>query len=190
MDRFVIHTPTTAPEKARPILKRIDDDLGYLPNLYAGLADAPTALEGYLSLDERFQATSLTPLQRTIVLLTASRTNECHYCIAVHTAELSEAGYPDDQIENLRNMRSLSDPKLDALRVFTHRLVEARGQVSEDDVEAFLEAGYERPQVLEIVLGVSMKTLSNYVNHLLDTPLDEQFEDFAWTRDEATVATA
>lgn len=181
MHRFVIHTTDSAPEDARPILEQVDDDLGFVPNLYGGMADAPPVLHAYLELDEHFKRTGLTSLQRTIVMLAASRANECEYCIAAHSAELSETGYPVDQIENLRNARSLSDGKLEALRTFTQRVVESRGHPTDEDIAAFLDAGFERPQVLEVVLGVSMKTLSNYVNHIADTPLDEQFADFAWS---------
>lgn len=181
MHRFVIHTPDSAPEKATPMLEKIEDDVGYVPNLFGGLADAPAVLDAYLSLDKRFRNTELTPLQRNIVLLTASRTNECGYCMAAHSTELAEAGFPTDEIERVRNMEPLSDDRLEALRLFTHRIVKRRGHLSDEHIADFLEAGFERPQVLEVVLGVAMKTLSNYTNHIMDTPLDEQIAEFAWS---------
>lgn len=181
MHRFVIHTTDTAPEKATPMLEKIEDDLGYVPNLFGGLADAPAVLDAYLSLDKRFRNTELTPLQRNIVLLTASRANECEYCMAAHSADLSEAGFPTDEIERVRSAEPLSDDRLEALRLFTHRIVERRGHPRDEHIADFLEAGFERPQVLEVVLGVAMKTLSNYTNHIMDTPLDEPIADFAWS---------
>jgi uncharacterized peroxidase-related enzyme len=181
MHRFVIHTTDTAPEKATPMLEKIEDDLGYVPNLFGGLADAPAVLDAYLSLDKRFRNTELTPLQRNIVLLSASRANECEYCMAAHSKELSEAGFPADEIERVRSAEPLSDDRLEALRLFTHRIVERRGHPTDEHIADFLEAGFERPQVLEVVLGVAMKTLSNYTNHIMDTPLDEPIADFAWS---------
>jgi uncharacterized peroxidase-related enzyme len=181
MHRFVIHTTDSAPEEATPMLEKIEDDLGHVPNLYGELADAPAVLDAYLSLDKRFRNTELTPLQRNIVLLTASRANECEYCIAVHSSELTEAGFPTEEIEHVRNVEPLSDDRLEALRLFTHRIVERRGHVTDEHIADFLEAGFERPQVLEVVLGVAMKTLSNYTNHIMDTPLDERISDFAWS---------
>ena len=115
-----------------------------------------------------------------VVLVAASMANGCHYCVAAHTAGLKMAGLADDQIGALRSESPLADPKLEALRVFTSAVVQHRGHVSDADLQTFLAAGYERAQVFEVLLGVAMKTLSNYSNHIADTPLDTQLQPFAW----------
>lgn len=181
MTDFAIHTPETAPEPADETLAGIEDELGFVPNLYAELADAPAALDGYRALDESFQSTSFDPVERQVVLLTVSYQNRCHYCMAAHTMLARMAEAPDAVVEALRDGTPIPDEKLEALRRFTRAVVEERGWVSDEAVEGFLEAGYTRANVLEVVLGVAQKTLSNYVNHLTGTPVDEAFSDGAWT---------
>ena len=108
--------------------------------------------------------------------------NNCTYCVAAHTAGAKMAGMGDDQIEALRQGQPLADPALDALRRFTAVLVDARGWVSEEQLSAFFAAGYSRANVLEVLVGITMKTLSNYTNHLGGTPLDHELEPFKWER--------
>lgn len=187
---FPIHAIEDAPPKARPTLERIQKQFGFIPNLFGEMAEARPALEGYLRLDEQFRGTSLTPVEQGVVLLAASLSNQCEYCVAVHSAELARAGLPRAETERLRDGQPLSDDRLEALRRFTQTLVEDRGHVDEHEIEAFLNAGCDRQQILEVALGVSMKTLSNYVNHIADTPLDERFAEFAWERETATAAAA
>jgi alkylhydroperoxidase family enzyme len=52
--------------------------------------------------------------------------------------------------------------------------------VKHSDLQRFLNAGYTRGQVFEVLMAISMKTLSNYANHIAGTPLDAKFEPFAW----------
>jgi alkylhydroperoxidase family enzyme len=64
----------------------------------------------------------------------------------------------------------------------TLTIVRNRGQVTQEDLNAFYAAGYEERQVLEIILGLSQKTISNYTNHIANTPVDEAFKKFAWSK--------
>lgn len=180
MTAFKIHTIESAPPAARGTLEAARQKYGFVPNLLGELAGAPAALKAYIALSELLGQTSLSPVAQQVVLVAASMANGCHYCVAAHTAGLKMAGLADDQIDALRSGRPLADAKLDALRVFTIRVVERRGWVDDADVQRFVDAGYAREQVFDILLGVAMKTLSNYSNHIADTPLDKQLQPFAW----------
>lgn len=179
MIEFPIHTTGSAPEAARSTLEKIESDLGFIPNLFAEMADAPAVLEAYLSTDRAFEKTSLSETERNVVRLAVSVANACEYCTAVHATQLESAGLSPDEIEKLKKRQRLSDPRLEALRSFTASLVRMRGHADDDRVEEFLDAGFTRPQIQEVVLGVSLKTLSNYINHLADTPVDEAFSGHA-----------
>lgn len=85
-------------------------------------------------------------------------------------------------IESLRNETPLTDAKLESLRTFTLSMVRNRGNVSQQDLEAFYAAGYGEQQVLEIILGLSQKVISNYTNHIANTPVDAAFQKFAWEK--------
>jgi len=113
-------------------------------------------------------------------VLKVSYLNECAYCMTAHSAVAKIVGLPDGEISALREGQPLSDAKLEALRTFVGILVEKRGRASEEDVAAFLGAGYTRAQILEVIVGIAFKTLSNFTNHLADTPIDKQFAPFAW----------
>jgi len=172
------------------MLQASTDRFGFLPNLMGVMAEAPATLQGYLALGEAFAATSLTPVEQQLVLLTVSRHNACAYCMAAHSAGAAMAGMDQEDVQALRTGASLRDPGLEALRLFTLSVLEKRGWASRDDQEAFRAHGYTHQQILEVLLGVSMKTLSNYVNHIAGTPLDEEFSAVAWTPEEERAGAA
>ena len=91
-------------------------------------------------------------------------------CMAAHTLLAKSEGVPEDVIETARAVGPYEDPKLEALRVFTLNLVENRGRTSAQDFEAFLGAGFTKQNVLEILVVIAHKVLSNYTNHIVDTP--------------------
>ena len=179
---YQVHDPATAPEGSREILEGAKENLGFVPNLYAVFAEAPTALAANSKLGDLFGSSSLTPTEQNVVLLAVSAANSCDYCMAAHTAIANMSKMPQDVIEALRTGKPIADPKLQALRVYVQETVELRGWPTEEARKSFSEAGYTRQNALEVVLGVTMKTLSNYTNHLASTPLDAQFEPYAWQK--------
>lgn len=187
MTDFTIHTVDSAPEGSKEVLQGARKRYGFVPNLMGVLAEAPTAVQAYAMLSDTFASGSLSPVEQQVVTLAVSHMNGCTYCMGAHSAVAKLAGLPDIEIEALRDCRPLSDPKLEGLRKFTRTLVEKRGWASPEAVAEFLGAGYMKAQVLEVIVGVAFKTLSNYTNHLADTPLDKQFSAFAW---EPTTAAA
>ncbi len=180
MATFKIHDNATAPNDAKQTIEKAEQKFGMLPNILAVMAEAPPALKGYMSLSALFDQTTLAPEERKVVLLAASFENECAYCMAAHTAEAKQAGVGEQVIEAIRNGNPIEDDRLQALRSFTAAVVRDRGHLSEADVNAFLTAGYTNRNILEVILAVAMKTLSNYTNHIADTPLDEPMESFSW----------
>lgn len=177
---YTVHTPETAPETARPFLEGAQKKFGFVPNLLGIMADAPAVLKSYLTLVEIFESTSFSPTERQIVLLATSHVNGCAYCMAAHTIIAGMQKVPDDVIKALRDNTPINDPKLEALRNFASEVTSKRGLPSEESLKRFLSAGYTAPQVLEVVLGVSIKTLTNYTNHIANTQLDPAFASAAW----------
>ncbi|MGF1553367.1 MAG: carboxymuconolactone decarboxylase family protein [Paracoccaceae bacterium] len=178
---FPLHDLDTAPEAARTVLEAARKSFGTVPNLHRVLAGAPAALEGYATLWGLFDETSFAPAERQVVYLASSYENECRYCMAGHSVLARHAGVPDGAVAAIRDGRPIADPRLEALRAFTAEVVVNRGRVAEAGVEAFLAAGFTRAQVLEVVLGVAVKVISNYANHLAETPLDAFMKDTVWT---------
>ncbi|MEE8046999.1 MAG: carboxymuconolactone decarboxylase family protein [Dehalococcoidia bacterium] len=181
MSKFNVHTKATVSTESAELLGKAEKAYGFIPNLLGVLAESPAALKAYLTVGQIFDESSFSPTERQVVLLAASRFNEYRYCVAAHSAAAGLQKVPTQVIDAIRNDRPIVDGKLEALRVFTTVVVEKRGWVSEADIAEFLIAGYTRAQVLEVIVGVSFKTLSNYVNHIADTPLDDAFAARAWT---------
>lgn len=187
---YTVHTEETAPEAARTFLDGAKKKFGFVPNLLGTMADAPALLKGYLTLAEIFDSTSFSPTERQIILLTTSHVNGCAYCMAAHTVIAGMQKVPEHVVKSLRDNTPISDPKLEALRIFASELADKRGYPSEESLKRFLSAGYTKSQVLEVVLGVGFKTLSNYTNHVANTQLDQAFAPAAWTEEKSSCRTS
>jgi uncharacterized peroxidase-related enzyme len=180
MSNFEVHTKDTASSESAELLSNAERAFGFVPNLLGVMAESPAILKAYLTIGQIFDESSFSPTERQVVILAASRFNECRYCIAAHSVIAGLQKVPAEVIEAIRNDQSIADSKLEALRSFTTITVEKRGWVSDADIAVFLSAGYSKAQLLEVILGIGFKTLSNYVNHIADTPLDNAFAAQAW----------
>ena len=180
MSKFDIHTHESAPLDSKPLMRGLEKAFGFVPNVSAVLAESPATLKAYMTLSTIFDESSFTPAERQVVILAINEYNECHYCVAAHSVIADMHGVPADVVAAIRDGRPVDDPHLEALRDFTRKIVDLRGWVEETDIERFMAAGFTRGQVLEVILGVAMKTISNYSNHIAETPLDVAFAGAAW----------
>lgn len=176
MTEFQFHNLETAPEAARPILQKSLAQLGFIPNLHAGLANSPAVLDAYIGISACFEKTSLSPAERQIVLLAVSVANGCDFCSSAHSMIAQKmVGVPEAVIQAVLHGNAPPDRKLAALAELALAIVEERGWINEHPAfTRFLEAGYQPEQALEVILGVTQKTLSNYANHLLKTPINPE----------------
>ncbi|MFZ5930404.1 MAG: carboxymuconolactone decarboxylase family protein [Pseudomonadota bacterium] len=175
MNIFTQHTDKSAPAGAAEILAKVKERYGFIPNLAAYVAESPIVLEAVMNLAGAYDKTSLTPQEQQIVLLTVSALNGCSYCRTVHTGLGRMANIDERTLKATIALEPLADSKLDALRDFTRKIVDERGMVKEQDIQSFLAAGYTKAQVFEVVMGVAMKTLTNYCNHLADAKPNDEF---------------
>ncbi len=162
----------TMPKGMKAGLYEIQHRLGFVPNLIWGLAQAPTALDGYLALDRAWERSSFTAEERQIVLLAASVENSCRYSAAVHTTMLKAMRAAAATISAIRNRVALQDPKQNALVRITRDIVAGRGFASEGAKRDFLTAGYDAIALKELTLGIALATMGNYLDHLDPTPID------------------
>ena len=169
-----------APAESREMLTKARQNFGFVPNLLGNMAHSPSLLKAYLTLSSLFDQTCFTPTERQVVLLATSTQNNCRYCVAAHTAIASMQKVPGDVVMSVRNNEAIADIKLESLRQFVLETVETRGWPSEATARRFLDAGYTEAQALEVLVGIGMKTLSNYTNHIACTPLDAAFAPVAW----------
>ena len=185
MTTFTTYTIESAPEASRSILKAAKKKLGFIPNLMATMAESPVLVESYLTMMELFDKSELSATERQIVLMTNNRLNGCTYCMAAHTAVSKMSGIDDGVIEALRSGLPINDPKLEALRTFAVIIHETHGRPTEEQVQAFLAAGYTKKTILEVIVGTSLKVLSNYTTPIVKPELDNVFAPMAWSKDMA-----
>lgn len=182
MSDFKIHDLDSAPAASRPLLQASLNSYGMLPGLHAVMAEAPGLLEGYQKLHQLFMDSSFDNEEKTVVWQSINVEHACHYCVPAHTG-IAKSMKVDDAISDaLRNETPLPTPKLEALRTFTLAVVRKRGFVEKSDLDAFYAAGYGQRQVLEIILGLAQKVMSNYTNHIAETPVDAPFKAFEWQK--------
>jgi len=169
---------------ARAVLETARQKLGMIPNMYAYMANAPGLLETYRTGYELFRGRSgFSPVEQEVIFLSISYENECEYCMAAHSflADM-QSKVPSEVTEALRKGTEIPDTRLRALSRFTRVLVQKRGRPAQTDLDLFRAAGYTDVQVLQIILAIGVKTLSNYANHLCGTEVDGAFAKRAWTQ--------
>lgn len=172
---FTLHDETTASAEAANVLEGAKQRYGFIPNLAAYLAEAPHVLDAVLQLSAQFDNCSMTPEEQQLVMLTVSTINDCAYCKSAHTALAKAASVKPETIDAVLTMKPLADSRLEALREFTQSLVEEKGWINEASIERFLRAGFNKANVFEVVLGIALKTLTNYSNHLVRAEPNQEF---------------
>jgi len=175
---FATYDTANAPAEARPFLEASLRQVGFVPVALGRWAAAPALLKAFFHSLSLFERTSLSRLERETVIMAVARENDCHICQALHTAELLENA-PRATVIALREGRPTGERRLDALTAFTRSLLARKGDPAVDAWEAFLGAGFERTQALDVVLLAATTTLSTLTNRLVEAPLDPQLAAFA-----------
>jgi uncharacterized peroxidase-related enzyme len=179
MPHLPLHTPDTAPEASRALVERVIANNGFLPNLVAALANAPVALETYLTVGEINSRASLTLVEREVVQITAASIHGCEFCVSGHSAlAVKKAGLPPATVVALQQRARTGDSRLDALADFTRAVIVSRGAVADGELAAFVAAGFTPAQALEVVLGISLATLCNFANNLAQNPINPELHAF------------
>ena len=180
MTMFDVHTKESAPADSVQLLASAEKAYGFIPNLLGTFAESPATLKGYMTLGKIFDESSFTPSELQTILLTISRYNECRYCLAAHSTIAGMHNVPAAIVDAIRDDQPIADDRLETLRQFTVKVVDKRGWLSEGEVAEFIAAGFTKAQVFEVVLGVGLKTISNYINHVAETPVDATFAARQW----------
>ena len=183
MTQFTIFDETSAPADSKPVLRSVKARFGFVPNVMGELAASPTALDAFATLSAIFSRSGLTDIEREVVLLTADYENNCGYCMAVDSTVALNVGVDRDVLVAIREGRMIeSDSRLEALHQFTRSVVRERGLVERSDTDAFLSAGFTKANILDVITGVTLKTMSNYTNHIAETELDDPYQPMAWSK--------
>jgi len=179
MKHFIKHTIESAPEKSKELLKYGEQKYGILPNLFRYMAGAPAALEGYINLFNTFSKTSFTSGEQHLILLAASVVNKCDYCTAAHTRAAKANGISSSVLNAVRKQNTLENKRLNILINITQKITKTRGNIDAEDLKMFYNEGFSPENVMEIIVGISLKTMSNYINHITENIINEKLQPFA-----------
>ncbi len=178
MAQFTVPTKAEVSEANQAIFNNLEKGLGFVPNLYAYYAKNETALGDYLALQNR--KSTLRAKEREVVNLVVSQVNGCRYCQSAHTVLGKMNGFSDDQVLEIRTGSASFDAKLNALAQFTKAVAENRGKVSDDVKQSFFEAGYSEANMIDVVVVIGDKIISNYIHNLaqfeIDFPIAQELE--------------
>ncbi|WP_114325918.1 carboxymuconolactone decarboxylase family protein [Candidatus Colwellia aromaticivorans] len=182
MSDFIYHTTETSANEAAKVLSDIKEGIGFVPNIFAIIAESTPALRGLVTLNDEYSHSSFSAEEQQIILITTSTVNECIYCVAGHTAFAEKIKMPSEIITSMRNQESTANHNYNVLATTVRQLIEHKGRVSQEIINNFINAGFSKAQFLELVMGICVKTFTNYVSNALNVELDEAFKPYAWQR--------
>lgn len=170
MSRFSIPNREEVSENNQVIFDQLQSKLGFVPNLYAYYAKNETALADYLVLQNRKSA--LSQKEREVINLVVSQVNQCKYCLAAHTMISKMQGFNEDQILEIRKGNAGFNPKFHALAQLSQAIALHKGKVPQDLLENFFQVGYDEAQLIDVVLVIGDKIMSNYLHNLTQFEVD------------------
>lgn len=170
-------TPLATPSTVQHILANVRKKLGFVPNLFQEMSKSPATLQVYLGGQEALLTGSLTPQEQQAVQLTVSAFNGCHYCQAAHEWIGGKLGIKAEDLEAIREGGVPADSGLATVVRATRLILESKGWLDVATVRALGQEGISRARLYEIVAFIGLKTISNYINHIAHTPIDDQFSE-------------
>lgn len=180
MQTFKIYNEENSSEESKQILASYTSKYGFIPNVMGIAAESQAALETYTFAVGALENSTLTPVELQALYLAVSYENECKYCVAAHTTVSQMLKLDEGSINKLRAGEEVDDFKLSELVRFARINFRERGRVNKEDIERFIEAGYTKANIFDVITLIATKTISNYINHIVETPVDEAFKENAW----------
>ena len=180
MPTYQIHTLASAPEKSKPVLEQLQQAFGVIPNLAAAISNSPKLVTAFAAVFQQVHSSSLTEQEIQIVLLTDAVANSCAYAIAFHTALALKQRVSSGETEAIRTRLVPKDRRFAALSTLAKTLIEKRGHLSEQELDAFIAVGFTKEQILEVIAVVAASTITNYAGTIANPPLEDQFQQFTW----------
>ncbi|MGX5801118.1 carboxymuconolactone decarboxylase family protein [Bradyrhizobium sp. Arg314] len=180
MTKFAVHTLETAPEGSKPALRQLQSAFGMIPNIAGAVSTSPVLINSLVGLFGNVHGGSFTEAQVQIILLTDAVTNACTWAVAFHTALALKEGIDPADVEAIRAGRLPADARSAALSYLAKTMIEKRGRLSDEDVDRFLDAGFGKDHLLEVIAAVAASTITNYTGSITKPPLEAPFQPHTW----------
>jgi alkylhydroperoxidase family enzyme len=175
-NEFQIHTIDTAPEQSKPALRTLQQNFGLIPNVAATMAGSPVLINAFIGSFGQFHGGSFDEREKQVLLLTNAVALECHWTVAFHSTIALKAGVVESDVIAIRRGAPPADTKLAALSALARALVETKGRAAAAEIERFVDAGYTRSQVFEVIAGIAISTMAGITGSMAGTPIEEPFK--------------
>lgn len=180
MPTYQVHTIASAPEKSKPALEQLQQGFEFLLNLAASISNSPKLVTALVGVFQQVHSSSLIEQEIQIVLLTEAVASSSAYATAFHTALAVQKEVGLEETRAIRERGEPTDQRFAALSTLAKTLIEKRGHLSKQEIDRFLSAGFTKEQVMEVIAVVAASTITNYAGTIANSPLDDQFRQFAW----------
>ncbi|PWK33331.1 carboxymuconolactone decarboxylase family protein [Cupriavidus plantarum] len=170
MSKINVPTREDVSPANQAIFDKLKTSLGMVPNLYATFAHAEHALGNYLAFQNG--KSSIIGKAREVVNLVVSEVNRCEYCLAAHTVIGKMNGFTDEQVLEIRGGTATFDARLDALARLTRNIALNRGHADPALVDAFFDAGWTKGNLVDAIVVIGDKTVTNYLHATTQVPVD------------------
>jgi alkylhydroperoxidase family enzyme len=181
MQTFPVHTLDSAPEQSQPSLHALQTAFGMIPNIAGAMSTSPVLIASLVGLFQKVHGGSFNEQQIQTLLLTNAVTNSCTWAVAFHCALALKEGVDPSDVRAIRERRLPQHAKNAALSSLAKKLIEKRGHLDERDVSSFLEAGFGKDHLLEVIAVISASTITNYTGNVTLPPLEAAFQEYAWS---------
>jgi AhpD family alkylhydroperoxidase len=181
MQTFPVHTIDSAPEASKPSLQTLQGLFGMIPNIAGAMSTSPVLIASLVGLFQKVHGGSFSEAQVQVLLLTNAVTNSCAWAVAFHSALALKEGVESADVQAIRERQAPRSPKLAALSTLARTLIEKRGRLEDSDVSRFLQAGFEKAHLLEVIGAVAASTITNYTGNITKPPLEAAFEPYTWS---------
>ncbi len=180
MTSYPIQSIASAPEKSKSVLEQLQQTFGLIPNIAGAMANSPELIKAFIGLFQQVHAGTFAEAEIQTLLLTNAVTNSCTWAVAFHTMLALKQDVAAADVDAIRARRAPGDKRLAALSILACKLIETRGHVIEQDLTAFVEAGFRREQTLEILAVIAASTITNYAGTMTEPPLEDFLQQHAW----------
>lgn len=181
MQTFPVHTIESAPEQSKPSLQALQGSFGMVPNIAGAMSTSPVLIGSLVGLFQKVHGGNFSEEQIQVLLLTNAVTNASPWAVAFHTALALKEGVEPSDVQAIRERRVPQNPKDAALSTLARTLIEKRGRLDDLDVSRFLQAGFDKAQLLEVIAVVAASTITNYTGNVTKPPVEAAFQAHAWS---------
>jgi len=180
MVNYQIHSIESAPERSKPALEQLRQAFGFIPNLVGAVANSPVLTNSLVGLFQNVHGGSFTEAEVQTLLLTNAVTNSCSWAVAFHSVLALKEGLDPADVQAIRERRLPTNKRFAALSRLAKTLIEQRGHLSDEDLTAFIEAGFAQELVLEVIAAVAASTITNYAGNITKPQLEALFQEQIW----------